>query len=127
MSSIENTSLRWLFLNLNSYFASIEQELRRELRNKPVGVAPLLTNTTCCIFSTTIDYYLTKAQTVDLAVFSLKGERVAILVSGVEEAGNHRVSWQRVQALNGAPGNGIYFIRLMTDAGMMQQSIIYLK
>jgi len=41
--------LRWLFLDLNSYFASIEQELRPELRGKPVGVVPVMTDSTCCI------------------------------------------------------------------------------
>lgn len=42
-------SLRWLFIDLNSYFASIEQELRPELRAKPVAVVPVMTDKTCCI------------------------------------------------------------------------------
>ena len=41
--------LKWLFLDLNSYFASVEQELRPELRDRPMAVVPLLADTTCCI------------------------------------------------------------------------------
>ena len=41
--------LKWLFLDLNSYFASVEQELRPELRHRPMAVVPLVADTTCCI------------------------------------------------------------------------------
>ncbi len=41
--------LEWLFLDLNSYFASVEQELRPELRDRPIAVVPVLADTTCCI------------------------------------------------------------------------------
>ena len=41
--------LRWLFLDLNSYFASVEQELQPQLRNRPIAVVPVMADTTCCI------------------------------------------------------------------------------
>ncbi len=41
--------VRWLYLDLNSYFASVEQQLRPELRDRPVAVIPVEAETTCCI------------------------------------------------------------------------------
>lgn len=44
-----NRPLSYLFLDFNSYFASIEEQERPEIRGKPIAVAPMNVDSTCCI------------------------------------------------------------------------------
>jgi hypothetical protein len=48
-SPSDGPHLNWLFVDLNSYFASVEQDARPELRGCPVAVVPMMADTTVCI------------------------------------------------------------------------------
>ena len=45
----QKNGLKWLFLDLNSYFASVEQQETPHLQGKPVAVLPMMTDSTCAI------------------------------------------------------------------------------
>jgi len=42
-------SQRFIFVDLDSFFASCEQQRSPELRGRPVGVVPMMADSTCCI------------------------------------------------------------------------------
>ena len=46
---MKKTYLHSMFIDFDSFFASVEQELQPNLRDRPVVVVPLLAETTCCI------------------------------------------------------------------------------
>lgn len=48
-SSPHPSGLKWLYVDFNSYFASVEQQLRPDLRGRPVAVVPVETESTCAI------------------------------------------------------------------------------
>src|SRR5579864_8717538 len=77
-------TVNWLFLDLNSYFASVEQQDRPELRGKPVGVVPMLADTTCCIAAS----YEAKAFGVRTGTIVADAKRLCpeiILIEGLHE------------------------------------------
>ena len=49
MARQETIRFNWLFIDMNSFFASVEQHLRPELRGRMVGVVPVQSEGTCVI------------------------------------------------------------------------------
>lgn len=54
-----------LFVDFDAYFASAEQHMQPRLRGKPVGVAPILAETSCCIAAS----YEAKAHGIKTGTF----------------------------------------------------------
>lgn len=72
--------LRSLFVDFNSYFASVEQQIKPQLRGKPVGVLPVMAQTTCCIAAS----YEAKAYGVKTGTSVLDAKRLCPEIVFVE-------------------------------------------
>src|ERR1035438_4748187 len=87
------THLNLLFVYFNSYFASVEQQVRPELRGQPVGIVPMMADTTCCIAAS----YEAKACGVKTGTIVAEAKRLCpglVLVEGRHElyvAYHHRI------------------------------------
>lgn len=80
----DGPQLNWLFVDLNSYFASVEQEVRPELRGRPVAVVPTMADTTVCIAAS----YEAKAFGVKTGTLVADAKRLCpqiVLVEGRHE------------------------------------------
>jgi hypothetical protein len=59
-----------------------------------------------------IDFALPTKSAVELGVFDLAGRRVAVIASGVMEAGPHSATWNGLASNGSRAGAGMYFYRL---------------
>jgi DNA polymerase-4 len=85
--------LNWLFVDMNSYFASVEQDARPDLRGRPVAIVPMMADTTCCIAAS----YEAKAHGVKTGTMVADAKRICpglVLVEARHElyvAYHHRI------------------------------------
>ena len=77
--------------------------------------------------STSIEYALPEAATVELSVFDILGQRVHTLVSGWQVAGFYRLAWDGRNRAYRAVASGVYFYRLETGGGVKVGKLILLR
>ena len=62
--------------------------------------------------STTFQYAVPKKTDIEIAVYTILGQHVITLVSGVQEPGLYRLSYRGVDGNNNRLPSGIYFCRM---------------
>jgi len=72
--------------------------------------------------TTTIKYDLPRTMKADVSVYNVLGQKVATLIAGIQNEGNHSVEWDASQ-LAAAP----YFIKLQADEFIQIKKSILLK
>lgn len=72
--------------------------------------------------TTTLNFELSSTANVEMAVYNMLGQRVAILAEGNYSAGTHSVVWDASNV-----GSGIYIAQLRVDDTMLQQKMTLIK
>ena len=76
---------------------------------------------------TVVSYFLLEPGPVRLEVFSLSGQRVAVLQQGPQEAGYHRLHWDGRDAAGRSVASGTYLYRLVTDEVVLTRKLVLLR
>jgi hypothetical protein len=77
--------------------------------------------------STNIRFSLKDAQHTTVAVYNVKGQRVATLVDEVLDRGFHTIVWHGENSIGRQVGSGIYFIRMQTDGYSKVHKAVLMK
>ena len=77
--------------------------------------------------ATTIVYQLPVEAEVRLEIYSILGQRVRVLVDGVQEAGYYAVGWDGRDEVGQEVGVGIYLYRLQADHFVRTKKLVIIK
>ena len=76
---------------------------------------------------TVLAYFLPAAGPVRLDVFSLTGQRVAVLRHGQQQAGYHQLRWDGRDDEGRSVASGLYLYRLVTDETVLTRKLTLLR
>ena len=76
---------------------------------------------------TVLSYFLHAPGPARLEVFSLTGQRVAVLRQGPQQAGYHRLRWNGRDDAGRSVASGMYLYRLVTDEGTLTRKLMLLR
>ena len=76
---------------------------------------------------TTISYDLPDDGFVDLSVYNMRGEKVATLMQGNQEAGSYRLNWDGTSQSGDIVASGIYFLRIANGSYSRTSKMVFIR
>ena len=76
---------------------------------------------------TILAYYLPAASSMRLEMFTLTGQRVAVLYQGLQQAGYHRLRWHGRDDAGRPVASGMYLYRLVTEEAVLPRKLVLLR
>jgi hypothetical protein len=77
--------------------------------------------------STQITFDLNGNAEIELAVYSIRGERIAVLAAGRYSAGRYQLTWDGRDQAGQAMPSGVYIYRLKSERGVFSRKMMLLK
>ena len=77
--------------------------------------------------STRFDVDIPKTAEVDITVYDILGQKIATLLSGVQEAGYKTVEWNGVNEHGLTVPSGMYFVRMTSEQFSAVRKVMMLK
>jgi len=77
--------------------------------------------------TTNIQYQLPENSKVLLAVYNLKGQKIATLVNAVQSAGYYQITWDGTNQLGHKVASGVYFYRVKAESKDSDKSMTRVK
>jgi len=76
---------------------------------------------------TAISYDLPEEGYVELSVYNMRGEKVATLLKGNQEAGSYRMNWDGTSQSGEIVASGIYFLRIVSGSYSRTNKMIFIR
>ena len=76
---------------------------------------------------TVLSYFLPHPSLALLEVFTLTGQRVAVLQQGPQRAGYHRLRWNGRDDAGRPVASGLYLYRLVTSEDVLTRKLVLLR
>ncbi|MDP8220735.1 MAG: carboxypeptidase regulatory-like domain-containing protein [Candidatus Stygibacter frigidus] len=77
--------------------------------------------------SGTIYYTMSEDAEVNIAIYNIRGQKIATLVSGYQSAGEHNITWNGSDQSGNNVASGLYFVKMNTGKYQDMNKIILLK
>jgi flagellar hook assembly protein FlgD len=74
-----------------------------------------------------IPFDLVESTTVELAVYDLLGQRVALIQDAVLPAGHHEIIWNGRNSSGDQVASGVYFVQLRTAEFVATRKMVKIK
>ncbi|MEZ5065872.1 MAG: FG-GAP-like repeat-containing protein [bacterium] len=98
-----------------------------EFGPRPAGTLALASHPIPFRTATTIEFEIARRGNVDLSVVDVSGRRVARLLSGLQPAGTHTVSWDGTDTLGRRVAAGVYFAVAEADGRREATRLVVLR